>query len=177
MPGVWSYPAALKPKGSQKIELLNGQEIEIAKATPVFSRWKRAPPSDTFGGKPVLEINGELVFAELAILRLLEQAGWEGRWVDSYRQRFLTGYWPEPQTHDLPLLQKAIFDLTQSRAGGTGGCFDVMCWRGNALLFAESKWKDHDRIKDNQRRWLQAALEVGLPLESFLIVEWTASDE
>jgi hypothetical protein len=48
-----------------------------------------------------------------------------------------------------------------------------MCWRGDVPLFVESKWKDHDQINENQRRWLQAALEVGIPIRSFLIVEWT----
>jgi hypothetical protein len=129
-------------------------------------------PSDTFGGKPVLELNGEMVFAELAILRIFQQAGWEGRWIDSYRHRFLTGYWPEPITHELPDAQKSIFDSIQRKAGGMGGCFDVFCWRRGVPLFIESKWKGHDHINDNQRRWLQAALDVGIPIEAFLIVEW-----
>jgi hypothetical protein len=31
-------------------------------------------PHDTFNGKPLLEFNSEIVFAELAILRSLQQA-------------------------------------------------------------------------------------------------------
>ena len=94
-----------------------------------------------------------------------------GCWIDSYRNRFLTGYWPEPEVKELPALQKAILDFIQSKAGA-GGCFDVMCWRNNVVLFVESKWKGHDQLRDSQRRWLQAALDAGFPLSSFLIVEW-----
>ncbi|MGH8013443.1 MAG: VRR-NUC domain-containing protein, partial [Candidatus Binataceae bacterium] len=173
MPTAWNYPELLKPHETQKIALQNGKEVEIAKAAPVFSRWAGEMPSDTYGGKPVLELNGEMVFAELAILRLFQQAGWEGRWIDSYRNRFLTGYWPEPCTEELPAPQKVTLDFLRSMSGGTGGCFDVLCWRNGAFLFVESKWKGHDHINDNQRRWLQAALDAGFPPSSFLIVEWT----
>jgi len=77
MPPAWSYPDALEPQGTQKIILPNEKEVEIARAEPVFVRWAGETPSDTFGGKPVLELDGEMVFAELAILRIFERAGWD----------------------------------------------------------------------------------------------------
>jgi hypothetical protein len=73
MPAAWTYPHALKPQANHKVVLPSGKEVEIAKATPVFSRWTGAMPSDTFGGKPVLELNGEMVFAELAICASLSR--------------------------------------------------------------------------------------------------------
>ncbi len=171
------YPASLAPTGFQRIALADGRAVDIAQATPTFSRWTGEMPSDTYNGRPVLRLSDEMVLAELAILRIFEQDGWEGCWVDSYRKRFLTGYWPEPRAKDLPALQKLVFDSIRDKAGGTGGCFDVFCWRDRELRFIESKWKGRDQINDNQRRWLQAALESGISVDSFLIVEWTMTDE
>jgi hypothetical protein len=149
-----------------------GTRVELAKAMPLFRRWSGAMPLDTYNRKPVLHVNGEMVFAELAILRLFQQAGWEGRWVDSYRNRFLTGYWPEPSVEELPTPHRDVFEAIRGKVGRTGGCFDVMSWREGTLMFVESKRKGHDRINDNQRRWLGAAIDLGIPIGSFLIVEW-----
>jgi hypothetical protein len=65
----------LKPQSRQRILLPSGREIAVAKATPLFRRWAGEAPRDTFNGKPLLEFNGEMVFAELAILRSFQQAG------------------------------------------------------------------------------------------------------
>ena len=73
----------LKPLSSQRIVLSSGREITVAKATPSFRRWAREMPRDTFNGKPLLEFNGEMVFAVLSILRSFQQAGWDGRWIDT----------------------------------------------------------------------------------------------
>jgi hypothetical protein len=94
-------------------------------------------PADTFNHTPVIEFNGEMVFAELAILRIFERAGWEGREIDSYRHKCRIGYWGENVTEPLPPKQFAILDSI--KAGCFGGCFDVFCWRDGAVVFAEAK--------------------------------------
>jgi 5-methylcytosine-specific restriction endonuclease McrA len=140
----------------------------VPKATPFFRKWTGTVPENTYNNKPVLDFDGEMVFAELAILRAFERAGWEGRWIDSYRNRYRIGYWGENVTKELPAEQRAILGSIHAK----GGCFDVFCWRDGAVMFAESKWKDRDAIRETQRRWLEAALDKRLSLESFLIVEW-----
>ncbi len=160
----------LEPQSIQQIELPSGREITIAKATPVFRKWAGEIPVDTFNGKPLLELNGEMVFAELAILRSFQQAGWDGRWIDSFHQRFLTQYWPTPVSEPLPAKAQSVLDRIRAQGGGSGGCFDVFCWRGDELLFAESKWRD--RVLPTQIQWLEAALNIGIPVGSFLIVQW-----
>jgi hypothetical protein len=166
------YPDLLKPQSCQRIALSSGREVCVPKATPLFRKWAGELPRDTYNGKPVLEFNGERVFAELAILRIFQQAGWKGRWIDSYRNKYRIGYWGQNVTKDLPVEQQAIFDSIRVKTGYAGGCFDVFCWRDGIVMFAEAKWKAHDRIRSTQRRWLEAALDIGTPLESFLVVEW-----
>ncbi len=49
----------------------------------------------------------------------------------------------------------------------------MFAWNDKRYLFVESKWIGHDRIKANQKEWLESALNSGAPLNSFLIFEWT----
>ena len=45
-------------------------------------------------------------------------------------------------------------------------------WKGEQLLFLESKLHRKDHIQVTQLRWLMTALELGLSLENFVLVEW-----
>lgn len=171
------YPDELTPRATEFLTLPSEREVELPKATPQFRMWTGLAPKDRYGGKPLLDFKGEMVFAELAILRLFERAGWQGRWVDGYRGKYRVGYWGDDTTKDLPPQQQAVLDAIRAKTGSRGGCFDVLCWRAGQTVFAEAKWKAHDRIRASQRRWLEAALGLGIPAGSFLIVEWAVQDE
>ena len=51
-----------------------------------FPKWTGAPFVDDFGRKSaaMIELDGEHLFPELAVLRVLEKDGWNGRWVSTY---------------------------------------------------------------------------------------------
>jgi hypothetical protein len=70
-----------------------------------------------------------------------------------------------------------MLDAIRAKTGRRGGCFDVLCWRAGKTVLAEAKWKGPDRIRPSQRQWLEAALDLGIPVESFLIVQWAVRDE
>ncbi|HTB62073.1 MAG TPA: hypothetical protein VK737_00680 [Opitutales bacterium] len=163
------YPTILQPTDIEHLLLPSGQRVEIPKAKPVFSLWLGKPLFDTYNGKCVLEHAGKPLFAELVILSCLKAAGWEGVWVDSYRRRFLTDF---SEKVSLPAAQFELFDDIQKRAMARGGCFDIFCWRKNEVLFVEAKRLGKDAIRPTQKRWVEAALDWGLPTESLLVVEW-----
>jgi len=124
---------------------------------------------DSYGHKPVLDYNGQPLFAELNILRLLQASGWEGVWIDTYRKKFRQS-WPHfcdlpPQVHDF--LGKANQDRKWPR-----GCWDVLAWSGGEYLFVEAKRRSKDRIPRAQKEWLESALTAGLRLENFAVCEW-----
>lgn len=163
----------LSPGYEQRIALPSGREVRVPKVTPVFHGWHGPLPADRYGNKQVLEYNREMLFAELLILRIFEQAGWDGRWIDTFRNKYRTGYWTNGESKELPAAEQVILDAIRAKAGHGGGCFDVFCWRDKERVFVESKWKGNDVINKNQKRWLESALTLGIPLECFLIVEWT----
>jgi hypothetical protein len=76
---------------------------------------------------------------------------------------------------ELPEACRAIPEVLTGRAG-RGGCWDVFAWKGagpDEVAFAESKRRGSDKLRSTQLQWLQTALEAGIPLEYFLIVEWS----
>lgn len=166
------YPQELEPTTTETIELPSGNAVKIPKVTPVFEPWTGEKLTDTYGGKVVLNFDGTPEFAELGILRIFERAGWQGFWVDTYRNKFRTRYWPA-NTVQPAEKQASLLNRIYKAAGSRKGCWDVFCWNGDKNVFAESKRHSKDRIQDSQRRWLEAAIECGLPVESFLIVEWS----
>jgi hypothetical protein len=167
------YPELLTPTTVENIKLPSGTSVQIPKAEVVFELWTGRPVSDRYGNKPILNSNGEPAFAELAILKILQNDGWQGVWVDTYRNKYRTAYFPKDEV-ELPAEQRKLLLDIYGRAGTSKGCWDVFCWRDDVQhLFAESKRQGRDRIRDTQRRWLEAAIKCSLPLASFLVVEWT----
>lgn len=140
----------------------------------VFERWQPEHKYDTYGGKQLLKYNGEPLFAELVILRLLEERGYKGVWVDTYRNKF----WQRlphlsfPVSPDRKWLD--VYNKIYQLKGGTkSGCFDVMAYRDNHFVFAELKRQKEDSIRPSQIEWLRAARQAGLENPTFLIAEWS----
>ena len=168
------YPSLLKPKTTTDIKLPSGKVVPISKASPMFELWTGEPVSDTYGNKPILNINGKPAFAELAILRILQADGWDGVWIDTYRNSYRTEFWPRNSVQ-LPIKAEQLLRRIYQTARARIGCWDVFCWKGRTYLFAESKRQGRDRFQTTQRLWLEAAINCGLPLASFLVVEWSTN--
>jgi len=103
----------------------------------------------------------------------MHRIGWEGVWIDTYSRKYRTGYWGEVPLSKLPPKPAQLLDQIYTRAGSHSGAWDVFCWSGSNVLFAESKRAGRDKIRETQRHWLAAAVEEGYRNESFLVVEWS----
>jgi hypothetical protein len=74
-------------------------------------------------------------------------------------------------------LDALLHAIKNARAAGSrGGCFDVMAWRDDHVLFLEAKRRNHDRVRESQRRWLNGAMSVGLAADALMAVEWESSE-
>lgn len=173
-----NYPASLQPTTTESLTLPSGRVAAFPKATPTFAIW-HGDPVETYGRKTVLDFNGRPAFAELAILWTLQNEGWQGVWVDSFRRTFRTGYWDSSvnSTPEKSLPQKpdSLADVVWNLAKARSGVWDVFCWQDDKVLFCESKKAGRDRIRPSQLVFAESALNVGLPLDSFLFVEWTTA--
>jgi hypothetical protein len=157
----------------ERLLLPSGRIVDVPKVTASFALWRGEQPPERQRKKPIVEFEGRMAFAELAILWSLQKLGWNGVWMGAYRGKIRADYWNLP-LFELPSEPKAVLDrISAVRGGKEGGTWDVFCWRDNEYLFAESKWKNHDHLKPAQLEWLDAALSADLPLSYFLIVEWS----
>jgi hypothetical protein len=155
-------------------------------------KWSGEPFADDFGKKSagMVELDGEHLFAELAVLRLLEKEGWSGRWVNTYSARgevwkYLTEWKDVPRTEqrNRPIEEAEPRQLLARIAGLNkparyAGCWDVFAWRGSDFAFFQCKratGRTEDTVKKPQEDWLRSALYTGDPrvtLQSFCFVQW-----
>jgi hypothetical protein len=152
--------------------LSSGVDISIQKYFLTFTPWKGAPIPNTYNNKPVIDWNGEPLFAELAVLRLFQSHSWEGVWVDSYRRKYRIGLPDVAEPVELPEKQKQLIESIKAKTGRSGGCWDVFVWKGDRLLFIELKRQKKDVIQGSQRLWLEKSLDLGLTPENFAFLEW-----
>jgi len=127
---IVELPATLRPTATEDLILPSGRRVAVAKSTPTFVPWSGTVPADTHGGKPLVDFDGRPAFAELAILWSLIAAGWDGVWIDSYRNMLRRGYWDSPPLLALPQPYQDRLDRIIASAGRRGGAWDVFAWRG-----------------------------------------------
>ena len=157
--------------GAEIFSLPSGEEISIQKYFLTLAPWKGASIPNTSNNKPVIDWNGESLFAELAVLRLFQSHGWEGVWVDSYRRKYRIGLPDVTEPIDLPEKQKQLIESIRAKTGRHGGCWDVFVWKDNQILFVELKRQKKDSIQESQKLWLEKSLESELTEENFAFFE------
>lgn len=138
-----------------------------------FQSWGKPHVLDTYGGKQILQLNNEPLFAELLLLRLLEQQGYKGVWVDTYSNKF----WQRLPHFGFPVIPDSeLMDLYHKiyacKGGRRSGCFDIMAHKKEHFVFAELKKQKEDRIRPTQVEWLHAAKAVAPQSANFFIAEW-----
>jgi hypothetical protein len=176
------YPSKLQPDATEGWTI-DGNNIEIPVIHKVFKKWNKEPIQNTFGGKPLVDYKGIPVFAELAIQRLAKDSGWDARWIETYQMKINQPYFFDDWTDasiskqaTLPINNEAVTRqlqmLSTKNNNSYYGCWDVLAWKGNRIIYIESKRSKKDKIRDTQTGWFKAGLASGLKPENFLIVQW-----
>ncbi len=130
----------------------NGNEIFVDKYIFEFFTYEKLPEFDNYGGKIILDFNGEPVFAELMILRILEKKNFNGVWVDTYGNRFLTTLnTPTKRQNVNQKIINIIDKIYRIKGGRKSGCFDVVAVNdANEFIFCELKRGKKDKIRPSQ---------------------------
>ena len=176
------YPKILTPNFLENFEF-NGQIVQIPKVIVEFTAWNGIPIENTFGNKPLINFNGKPMFAELAIMNIFIENSWNAKWIETYAKPkmnpiYLSEWIDKPfknqknDSIDNKLIQIVLNAIAKNNGDNFGGCWDVVAWKNDKIIFAESKRSKKDSIKTTQNKWLKSAFEIGLTEENFLIVEW-----
>lgn len=173
---VIEWPELLKPN-SFCILPINGTSQKIGMATPILPPWVGVKPNDTYGGKPIVNLNGTPTFAELFLLECMRSNGWQGAWIDSYKQKYRVHYFEPREVPGLPDEPRKVLSRILGHSNFPKSCWDLVCWKGrDKLVFVEAKRKSKDKIRDSQIQFIERALSNGLHPNQFLIVEWEFGD-
>lgn len=169
-------PSILMPDGEISVSLPSGKAADLPTCHPKFSLWKGPVVDFDYGGKPLIDYNDEPIFAELAILRVLLEDGWNGAWVETYGGIHFLREMPNSwkllsHSIDIPQEKREIISQIQKTAK-TSACFDVFAWKGSRILFCEAKNKGKDKLTIGQLKFIEGALSCGISSESLLIAEW-----
>lgn len=174
-PAAGDLPSRLRAAGSEGLRLPSGRSIVIAKARLDLPRWL-GEPVYSLGRKPALDLDGEPLYPELAILRLLERAGWRGAWVNAQRREFRTGL--PNRTAPIEFAAGPAAGLMHrmiKERGSFAGAPDVAADRRGTVLLAEAvRWGEgSSRLAAERLDWIAAALDHDVPVGCFLLVEWS----
>jgi hypothetical protein len=119
-----------------------------------------------------LNFEGRPTWAEIVLVRLLARSGWGAVWVKNWGGR---AFWRDVESPVvLPQVPAALFQQIETLTAAGAGCWDIFAWRGDDVLFIESKQRRRDRFRPTQEIWLEAALTSGVPLSALAVVEWDA---
>jgi hypothetical protein len=166
-----TLPSPLHPTQFMPLILPSGRSLNLPLCSPVFPEWTQPTDTFLFGGKQLLNYRGAPVFAELYVLRLLEEHGWEGAWISSFGGRKCMRDMPVDANLsnriELPPDREEILNKIAPKGGG---CFDVFAWREDDVLFCECKRSKRDQLQGTQLSWIDAALNSNV--NNFLVVEW-----
>ena len=153
---------------------ISGRALAVRTLRRREQRWN-GPTPPSFASVPKkapLDFEALPTWAEIIVVKLLERSGWEAVWVKNWNGR---AFWKEVNTPVLlPEMAAALFKKIELTTGLKGGCWDIYGWRGEGVLFVELKQRKRDRISLNQRKWIEAALSIGVPLSAFVVAEWDA---
>jgi hypothetical protein len=120
--------------------------------------------------KVAVDWNGTPVYPEFAIIRRLEALGWQATWRKNWHG---AAFW-----HDIGVASEmpaSVLRVFNSIAGVAGaGAWDILAWKGDRIMFIESKQYGSDKLTPNQLRWLETALNQGVPIDSFVVFEYRA---
>ena len=170
-------PEVLRPTTTINVALPSGQVVALPMCRLTLKKWEDAFDGFKWGGKPIVSHDGNPIFAELALLRLLTAGGWDGVWVETFSGpnylREMPGAWAvRPWSVELPPEKEALLKRIWKR-GKSYACFDVFGWRSEHVVFLEGKQKSKDRISKHQPKFIEAAMQCGVPAEGLILVEWT----
>ncbi|MFV0471030.1 MAG: hypothetical protein ACK5L7_03190 [Paludibacteraceae bacterium] len=176
------YPKTLI---SDSIEIFEIEEekYQIPKSNVSFEKWTDKPIGNTFGGKTSLNVNGKASFAELAIVDLFAKEGWKAHWVCTYgRSKQNPLFLKEWKDDNLKKQENSVIEegwvmdllneIASLNNNSYSGCWDVVAWKDDKIVFAESKRLKKDSIRQTQINWLEAGLKSGLTKENFLVIQW-----
>lgn len=156
------------PLPSGNIVQIPTWEVHFPPATP--PRLPTDTLRSTYTIKPLVEVDGEPVFGEVAVIRWLAKDGWSALWADTFHGRkFWSGMPHRTVPTAPPRPVRDLYDRIADLKGNPSGCFDVIAWSASRIVWLEYKGP-RDKPNKNEASWIDAALRAGVGVNDLVFV-------
>jgi len=138
-----------------------------------------------WAAKPLVLVEKQAVFPELAVLSFFRRKGWDGAWADLAHRKYFDRM--PNQSKGISLSShatQAISRISQYSDDGRLGCWDLVLWAERAVAFAAviampdagegagSRPAAAEALGEHRIRWLGAAVKSGMSAAQFAVVQW-----
>jgi hypothetical protein len=129
-----------------------------------------------YSAKPLVLVEKQAVFPELAVLSFFRRKGWEGAWVDVPHRKFFDKMPNQSKGISLGAHASQVLSrIGQYAENGRAGCWDLVLWVERAVAFAAVIGVEPGKapvLGEARTRWLGAAVKSGMSASQFAVVEW-----
>ncbi len=127
-----------------------------------------------YSAKPLVLVEKQATFPEIAVLSLFRRTGWEGAWVDAAHRKYFDKMPNQSKGASLgSFTNQLVARIAENNDKSRNGCWDLVLWADRAVAFvAVLGTPIGETIGEARSRWLAAALRSGLSESQFVIVEW-----
>ena len=124
--------------------------------------------------KPLVVVEKQAMFAEIAVLSMFTKLGWDGVWADAFHRKYFNKMPNQSKGASLATyINQTLTRIAENNGQSRSGCWDVILWVDRTLLFVQLKsLATGEEIKAARIGWLEAALKSGFSPSQFMVVEW-----
>jgi hypothetical protein len=180
--GPPDLPEELASLDDLHVVLDSGRQVAVRRYRAQLQPTADKPPialDRGYSAKPLVLVEKQVAFPEIAILALFRKMGWEGAWVDTPHHKFFDKM--PNQSKGMSLVAhaaQAISRIAAYNENSRAGCWDLVLWSERSVAFAAVVGTSSRGgvptapIGDARTRWLAAAVKSGLTPAQFVVVEW-----
>jgi len=184
-------PDELVPTDDLYVSLGGGKEVALR---CYRARLHGCPERPTIGldraysAKPLVLVEKQAMFPELAVLSFFRKKGWQGAWVDAPHRKYFDRM--PNQSKGISLgghAAQVLARVAQYAGAGRAGCWELVLWADRAVAFAavvESEDASSPSagvtmalaagrlLGEARTDWLGAAVKSGMTAAQFAVVRW-----
>ncbi|HTZ52248.1 MAG TPA: hypothetical protein VMF68_11340 [Spirochaetia bacterium] len=181
-------PEELVPTDDLYISLGGGKEVALRCYRAQLHGCPERPAiglDRAYSARPLVLVEKQAMFPELAVLSFFRKKGWEGAWVDASHRKYFDRMPNQSKGISLGAHAAQVLARVAQYAGsGRAGCWDLVLWADRAVAFAAVVGADDSpgaaattaaagRLLGEARTgWLGAAVKSGMSVAQFAVVRW-----
>jgi hypothetical protein len=170
-------PEELVTLDDLQISLGTGRQVMVRRYRAQLNACPEKPPialDRGYSAKPLVLVDKQVAFPEIAVLGLFRKMGWEGAWVDTPHHKYFDKMPNQSKGISLGAhAHQAITHIASYNDNSRVGCWDLALWSEKAVAFAAViGCAQSAEIGEARTRWLSAAVKSGMAAGQFVVVEW-----